>query len=110
LSLEIIVEALIGLGLSRFDAEVYVFLAKRGSQTAAELADSLNTDRQKIYLSLKNLSNKGLVTKNRVIFSALPFEEALDLLIKLKKKKVLAIHESMKAISTTGETKDNHGS
>ena len=73
MSLERVIEALISLGLSRLDAEVYVCLTQNGPQTAADLARSLNCSKQKIYPSLKNLQNKGLISKDRTIFSALSF-------------------------------------
>jgi sugar-specific transcriptional regulator TrmB len=98
LSLELIIKALIGLGLSRSDAEVYVYLAKKGPQKTVDLAEALNLSRKKIYSSLKNLQNKGLVTKGRTMFSALPFEEALELLIKTKKEQTEAMIKHKKEL------------
>jgi len=96
LSLERVIKALIGFGLTRVDAEVYVYLAKKGPQKAVDLAKALNINKQKIYASLKNLQTKGLVSKDRTIFSALPFEEALDLLIKMKAGKNFLLHGKQK--------------
>jgi sugar-specific transcriptional regulator TrmB len=98
LSLELIIKALIGLGLSRSDAEVYVYLAKKGPQKTVDLAKALNLSRKKIYSSLKNLQNKGLVTKDRTMFSALPFEEALELLIEKKKEQTEAMIEQKREL------------
>jgi sugar-specific transcriptional regulator TrmB len=98
LSLELIIKALIGLGLSRSDAEVYVYLAKKGPQKTVDLAKALNLSRKKIYSSLKNLQNKGLVTKDRTMFSALPFEEALELLIEKKKEQNEAMIEQKREL------------
>ena len=106
MSLERVIKALIGLGLLRMDAEVYVYLAKKGSRKVVDLARALNINKQKTYASLKNLQTKGLVTKDRTIFSALPFEEALDLLIRMEKEQAQAIHESKEELLTTWETKD----
>jgi len=106
LSLERVIKALIGFGLTRVDAEVYVYLAKKGPQKAVDLAKALNINKQKIYASLKNLQTKGLVSKDRTIFSALPFEEALDLLIKMEKEQAQAMQESREELLTTWETKD----
>ena len=94
MSLERVIKALVGLGLSRSDAEVYVYLAKKGPQEVVDLARALNISKQKTYSSLKNLQTRGLVTKDRTLFSALPFEEALNLLIKTKKEQAQAIQES----------------
>jgi len=106
MSLERVIKALIGLGLSRSDAEVYVYLAKKGPQEVMDLAKALNYVNKKINASLRNLQTKGLVSKDRTIFSALPFEEALDLLIKMEKEQAQAMHESKEELLTTWETKD----
>ena len=106
MSLERVIKALIGLGLSRVDAEVYVYLAKKGPQKVVDLTKALNINKQKIHASLKNLRTKGLVSKDRTIFSALPFEEALDLLIKMKKERAQAIQEGREELLTAWETKD----
>ena len=106
MSLERVIKALISLGLSRLDAEVYVYLAKKGPNKVVYLARALNYSKQKIYSSLKNLQNKGLVTRDLTIFSALPFEEALDLLIKMEKEQAQIMHESKEELLATWETKD----
>lgn len=106
MSLERVIKALIDLGLSRSDAEVYVYLAKKGPQTVVDLARALNISKKKIYTGLKNLQTKGLVTKERTIFSALPFEEALDLLIKMEKKQAQLIRESKEELLATWITED----
>jgi predicted transcriptional regulator len=106
MSLERVIKALIGLGLTRSDAEVYVYIAKKGPQEVMDLAKALNYVNKKINASLKNLQTKGLVSKDRTIFSALPFEEALDLLIKMEKEQAKAMRESKKELLTTWETKD----
>jgi sugar-specific transcriptional regulator TrmB len=98
LSLEVIIKALIGLGLSRSDAELYVYLAKKGPQKAVDLAKALNINKPKIYASLRNLQTKGLVTKVHTIFSALTFEEALELLIKSKKKQTKTMTKHKKEL------------
>ena len=94
MSLERLIKALIGLGLTRIDAEVYVILAKKGPQTKVDLARALDYITHKISTSLTTLITKGLVTKNDEMFSALPFEEALELLIELEKKQAQTLHEN----------------
>ena len=103
------IKALIELGLARIDGEVYVYLAKAGSQRVIDLAKSLNYDKQKIYTSLKNLQKKGIVTvtsQKHSVFSALPFEEALDLLIRIEKEQAQTMHESKEELFSTWESKD----
>jgi len=106
MSLERVITALSGLGLSRIDAEVYVYLAKKGPNKVVALARATNINKQKIYSSLKTLQTKGLVSKDRTTFSALPFEEALDLLIKMEKEQARAMHESKEKLLATWKTKD----
>jgi len=104
-----VIKALIELGLARIDGEVYVYLAKDGPQRVIDLAKALNYDKQKIYPSLKNLQEKRIVTvtsQKQSIFSALPFEEALDLLIKMKKEQEQVMQESKEELLATWEAKD----
>jgi sugar-specific transcriptional regulator TrmB len=98
LSLELILKALIRLGLSRLEAEVYVYIAKMGSQMVKDLDGALNYSKNQIYKSLRMLTAKALVTKEGIQFSAIPFEEALDLLIEREKKQANHIKESKKEL------------
>jgi len=101
-----VINALVSLGLTRIAAEVYVYIAKKGKRNVVSLASALNYNRKKIYTSLKNLQTKGLVTKDRTIFSALPFEEALDLLIKKEKEQAQAIQDSREELLVNWKTND----
>jgi sugar-specific transcriptional regulator TrmB len=98
LSLELIIKALVSLGLSRLEAEVYVYIAKMVSQTVKDLDGALNYSKNRIYKSLRMLTAKALVTKEGIKFSAIPFEEALDLLIEREKKQANHIKESKKEL------------
>ncbi|TRO45981.1 hypothetical protein E2P65_06545 [Candidatus Bathyarchaeota archaeon] len=98
MSLELIIKALVSLGLSRLDAEVYVYLAKMGSKTVKDLDAALNYSKNQIYTSLRILTAKTLVTKEGIKFSAIPFEETLDLLIEREKKQANNIKESKKEL------------
>ena len=104
MSLERVIKALIGLGLTRLDAEVYVYLAKKGPQTVVDLAKALNFSRKKIYDSLKKLQKKGIVTVNLedcTVFYALPFEKALELLIKTEKQQTQLMQETKEVLLST---------
>ena len=71
------------LGLSEFDAQVYVFLALNGPQTAKQVAAMMKKTRQQIYESLRRLEKTNVVISSReisVVFSAVCFEKVLDLL------------------------------
>ena len=52
LSLERIIKALVGLGLSQSDAEVYVHLATTGPATARNIMDTLAINKRQLYRSL----------------------------------------------------------
>lgn len=86
MSLERVIKALTGLGLTRSDAEVFIYQAKKGPQTIVEIARALNYGTHKISTSLTTLITKELATANHGIFSVIPFEEALDLLINIEKE------------------------
>ena len=89
MSLERIIEALVGLGLSQTEAEVYVHLATKGPETARNISDSLTLNKRQIYRSLESLQSKGIAMGNSEFpseFSALPFERVVDLLLEEKKE------------------------
>jgi sugar-specific transcriptional regulator TrmB len=80
-----VVKALVGLGLSEMEAKVYVYLAKEGPQKARNIAEALKMVEQQLHLSLKNLRDRNVVNataKRPAEFSAIPFDKALDLLMK----------------------------
>ena len=101
MSLERVLKTLEGFGLSRIDAEVYVYLAKKGPKKGRELANALQVTKQQLYPSLKNLKNKGIVTANLerpALFSAVDFEKVLELLIEIKVEQAKVIKETKKEL------------
>ncbi len=101
MSLERIFKALVSLGLSQTDARVYIYLATKGPKKARDIINNLTINKRQIYRSLKRLQNKAVIIANDehpAEFSALPFEEVLDLLIKIKKEQAQAVHETKKEI------------
>jgi len=109
MSLNRIFKALIELGLSQTDARVYTFLAIKGSKTANQICDTLNVNKQIIYPSLKKLRNNRIVTVNRKrpsIFSAVPFETVLDMLIKKKFQQSEKILEKKKELVRSWKSLD----
>jgi sugar-specific transcriptional regulator TrmB len=83
-------------GFSKNDAEVYIFLAKKGPRREIDLSKSLKLTKKKIDLILKNLQNKGLVSANEhsEFFSALSFEIVLDQLVKSNIQRASEITEN----------------
>lgn len=91
------------IGLTQFDARVYLFLAKRGQQKAKDAAKSLKMPKQTLYFIIKNLQKKGLVTstlEHPARFSAVPFERVLDLFIKSKIDEAQLIQQNKDEILT----------
>ena len=84
-------------GFAKMDAEVYVYIAKKGPQEGTDIAGALKIRKQQLYPILKKLQNKGLVTvspEQTQFFSALSFEKALDLLVKGNMEQARAIREN----------------
>ena len=109
MSLERIFKALVSLGLSQTDARVYIFLALKGPKKARNIVDNLKINKQQIIHSLENLQNKGIIIADldkKNTFSALPFEEALELLIKMEKEQAQAIQESKEELLASWKTRD----
>jgi sugar-specific transcriptional regulator TrmB len=87
LSRERIVKTLEGFGISHDDIEVYMYLAKKGPKEENGLAKALQLTNQQLWKSIKNLKNKELVNsepKQPTLYTALDFENALELLIRKK--------------------------
>jgi sugar-specific transcriptional regulator TrmB len=97
MSQEKVLKALEGLGLEKADSQVYIFLGKKGPQKGKEISKALKISKQRLYLTLKNLQNKGLVNatlERPAKFSAMPFEKALDLFVKAKMEEAHRIQNS----------------
>ena len=84
------------LGLSETDAQVYVFLALNGPHKAIDITKKMNLYKEQLYRSLRNLKNKEVVKSTAnypAVFSAIPFEEILDLLAEIKKEQAQALRD-----------------
>ncbi len=101
-------KALIDLGLSKTDAEVYVFLATKAPQNAKDIANALKMKNRRLYSCLRNLQNKGIINcteEHPKLFSAVPMEEALSSFINANleeaqhmeknKKKIISFWQAM---------------
>ena len=85
------------LGLTQPEARVYVFLAKRGPQKARDTAKHLEIPKPTVYLIIKKLQKKGIVTstlERPARFNAVPFEEVLDLFVKAKMEEAQQIQQN----------------
>ena len=103
-----VLTALERLGLSQTDAQVYIHLAIKGPQDVGNIAEALKLEEKLLFQSLKNLQNKGVVDstlEQSALFSALPFNKTLELLVNVhlketqnieqKKDEILSIWQKM---------------
>ena len=66
------------------DANVYIFLAIKGPKKTENIAEELKLQQQLLHQTLESLQSKGVVNSTRehsALFYALPFDNALELLI-----------------------------
>lgn len=85
MSLQRVLRTLTSFGLTTKEAEVYVHLAREGPQKPEDAARSLKLDESIVTLALHRLEGKEIV--NRIcgksnVYSALPFEKAIEILVK----------------------------
>ena len=86
-------------GLTNKEADVYIFLAKQEVLTGGEIAKQTKIARSLVYRILKSLQTKGLVEptlESPTRFVAVPFEKALDLIIKTRQEEALRIERAKK--------------
>ena len=105
MSLERIFKALVSLGLSQTDARIYIYLATDSPVKARGIINKLAINKRQIYRSLKRLQNKKIIIANDehpAEFSALPFEEVLDMLIEMKEKQAQTIKKRRKELLSSG--------
>lgn len=107
MSLDRVITALTDLGLTRLDAEIYVYLAKKGLRKTSTLARNLNYPKQKIYPSLNKLLKLGLLTRHQSLYSALPFEKALEILINSQRDEEKSLEKYKKELLVNWTNNDN---
>ena len=89
------------LGFTETDAQVYVFLTTEGPQHVRDIAEALRIYKRKLYRGLRKLQKKGLVNANQehpARFSAVAFNEILELLIKTHLKEAQRIEQENEEI------------
>jgi len=104
--MEEIVDELTEYGLSKNEAKVVTFLAKRGSDKASVVARALKLNRTETYRTLRNLQHRGLVEaslEQPVRFQAAPFSRCLEILIAERKNRLAALEERTGILERTFE-------
>ena len=87
-------KTLVDLGISEFDAHLYVFLGLNGPSTVVRLSKMMKLNKQQVYHSLKKLKDNNVVIASNdtpTVFSAVCFAKVLDFLSKKKKEKAQAL-------------------
>ena len=86
-------------GLTSKEAEVYIFLAIHEVLKGGEIAKQTRIARSLVYRILKSLQAKGLVDstlESPKRFVAVPFEKALDLIIKTRQEEARLVEKAKK--------------
>ena len=99
--MERVLRILEGFGLAKTDAEVYVYLAKKGPKRETDLSSFFKMNNEQLYSSLSNLQSKGIVkatVEKSAIFSALTFERVLELFVKANIEQAHAISKTKEEI------------
>ena len=89
------------IGFSKFEAQIYLLLGKKGPLHARDIVNSLKINRQRLYEILKELEKKGLIhstLERPAKFGAEPFEKILDLFVKSKMQEACRIKEDKNTI------------
>jgi sugar-specific transcriptional regulator TrmB len=92
---------LAGLGLTEWDAKVYIFLAKKGPHGEMDLINTMKLTKQQLHISLRNLEAKGMVITSLeplVQFSAISLERVIDQFMKARKEQAKALQASRKEL------------
>ena len=77
------------IGFSDQESKVYLFLLNTDGKKAREISQVLKIERVQLYRMLNNLQKRGLIEcsfGHPAIYSAVPFEEVLNLMIASKKE------------------------
>jgi sugar-specific transcriptional regulator TrmB len=101
LSQEKVLKTLESLGIPQPDAQVYIFLGKKGPQKAIDIAKFLRVSKQTTYRAIKTLQSKGIITatlEHPSKFSAVSFEKVLDLFVKAKTEEAQRIEQEKKVL------------
>ena len=97
MSLERVLTLLQDLGLSKDEAEIYVYLAKKGPQTLKTLTESVKKNKDEIVKALRGLEEKHITTrksKHSTFFLAIPFEKLLANYAKIRFKQAKRIEQT----------------
>jgi sugar-specific transcriptional regulator TrmB len=85
-----------GLGFSKREVQIYMFLAKSGVQSTSFVAKRLKMERVQAYRTFKKLQEKGFIEatlERPTRFTVVPFERLLETFIETRKSEVTSLNE-----------------
>jgi sugar-specific transcriptional regulator TrmB/CBS domain-containing protein len=85
-----------GLGFSKREIQIYMFLAKNGVQSTSFVAKRLKMERVQAYRTFKKLQEKGYIEatlERPTRFTVVPFEKLLEAFIESRKSEVASLNE-----------------
>jgi sugar-specific transcriptional regulator TrmB len=104
--MEEIVDQLIEYGLTKNEAKVVTFLAKRGAERASVVARALRLNRTETYRTLRNVQRRGLVEaslEQPVRFQCVPFSRCLEILIAERRNRLATLEERSESLERVFE-------
>lgn len=101
-----------GVGISKVEAEVYVYLARWGPTRSIDLAVNIGKTQPQINSILRRLNKKGVVKYSKCrsrLFSALDFGEVIERYVKLNMEQAKVIEEvKEQLLSSLGSATHQH--
>jgi len=88
-------------GLTEKEAEVYVFLAKKGVLKGGEVGKGLKMHKAQAYHTLKSLQSKGMVeatVESPAHFAAVPLGKVIDSIIRAKREEASCLENDKKSL------------
>ncbi len=102
-----IIVSLVDYGLSKNEAKVVTFLAKRGPERVSLIARALKLNRTETYRTLRNLQRRGIAEaslEQPIRFQAAPFSRCLEMLVAERKEKIASLEQRCGALEQSFET------
>ena len=87
-------DILASLGLTQRDAQVYIYLAKKGPHGETDLINTMRLTKHQLHISLRNLEAKGMVIASLeplIQFSAISLEKVIDQFMKAREEQAKAL-------------------
>lgn len=99
--MEAVFKILSDIGLTDQELKVYLCLTNKGAVKVREISQALKVGRVQLYRVLNDLQKRGMVESSfgyPAVYTAVPFEEVLDLLVESKKEEAKNVEASKKEL------------